>query len=137
MNILIIIVIMILVGGVNMITALLVLILERTQMIGVLTVLGSSQWSIRKVFLYNAAYLISIGLFWGNLIGLSLLYLQQASGIIGLDPNTYYVAEVPVDINFMSILMLNIGTLFFCMLMLLIPSYIITKIAPVKVLRFQ
>jgi lipoprotein-releasing system permease protein len=89
------------------------------------------------VFLYNAAYLISIGLFWGNLIGLSLLYLQQASGIIGLDPNTYYVAEVPVDINFMSILMLNIGTLFFCMLMLLIPSYIITKIAPVKVLRFQ
>lgn len=137
MNILIIIVIMILVGGVNMITALLVLILERTQMIGVLTVLGSSQWSIRKVFLYNAAYLISIGLFWGNLIGLSLLYLQQATGIIGLDPNTYYVAEVPVDINFMSILMLNIGTLFFCMLMLLIPSYIITKIAPVKVLRFQ
>ena len=137
MNILIIIVIMILVGGVNMITALLVLILERTQMIGVLTVLGSSQWSIRKVFLYNAAYLISIGLFWGNLIGLSLLYLQQATGIIGLDPNTYYVAEVPVDINFMSILMLNIGTLFFCMLMLLIPSYIITKIAPVKMLRFQ
>ena len=137
MNILIIIIIMILVGGVNMITALLVLILERTQMIGVLTVLGSSQWSIRKVFLYNAAYLISIGLFWGNLIGLSLLYLQQATGIIGLDPNTYYVSEVPVYISFMSIILLNIGTLFFCMLMLLIPSYIITKIAPIKVLRFQ
>ena len=137
MNILIIIVIMILVGGVNMITALLVLILERTQMIGVLTVLGSSQWSIQKVFLYNAAYLILIGLFWGNLIGLSLLYLQQTTGIIGLDPSTYYVSEVPVDINFMSIIVLNVGTLFFCMLMLLIPSYIITKIAPIKVLRFQ
>lgn len=137
MNILIIIVIMILVGGVNMITALLVLILERTQMIGVLTVLGSSQWSIRKIFLYNAAYLITIGLFWGNLIGLSLLFIQQQTGIVGLDPSTYYVQQVPVYIDFMSILLLNIGTLFFCTLMLLIPSFIITKIAPVQVLRFQ
>ena len=137
MNILIIIVIMILVGGVNMITALLVLILERTQMIGVLTVLGSSQWSIRKIFLYNAAYLICLGLFWGNVIGLSLLFVQQQTGWIALDPSTYYVTQVPVHIDGLSIIWLNLGTLFFCMLMLLIPSYVITRIAPVQVLRFQ
>ncbi|XCF07030.1 FtsX-like permease family protein [Tamlana crocina] len=129
--------IMILVAGINMITALLVLILERTQMIGILKALGSSNWSIRKLFLFNASYLILLGLFWGNLIGLGLLFAQKYFKLFPLDPSVYYVSEVSVYINFGYILALNIGTLLLCLLMLLVPSYIITKISPVKAIRFQ
>jgi len=136
-NIAIIIGIMILVGGINMITALLVLILERTPMIGTLKALGAANLSIRRVFLYNAAYLIGIGLFWGNLIGLTLLWLQQKFGFIELDPATYYVDKAPVFISVYHILLLNVGTLLLCLLMLLIPSYIITRISPVKAMRFE
>lgn len=135
-NIWFIIGIMILVAGINMITALLVLILERIPMIGVLKALGSSNWSIRKVFLYNAAYLILQGLFWGNLIGLAILFAQQYFGFITLDPENYYVSEVPVYINVFSMLLLNVGTLVLCFAMLIIPSVIITKIQPSKSIRF-
>ncbi|WP_224483407.1 ABC transporter permease [Robertkochia aurantiaca] len=136
-NIAIIIGIMIIVGGINMITALLVLILERTQMIGILKALGTSNWSIRKVFLYNAAYLIGIGLLWGNLIGLGVLFAQKFFGFIPLDPETYYVSTAPVHINLTHILLLNAGTLLLCLLMLLIPSYIITRISPARSIRFE
>jgi len=136
-NIIVIIGIMILIAGINMITALLVLILERTQMIGILKALGSSNWSIRKVFLYNAAYLVAIGLFWGNLIGISLLLIQKYTGIIQLNPESYYVSEVPVYIGIEYILILNIGTLILCLIMLLIPSYIVSKISPVKAIKFD
>lgn len=129
--------IMILVAGINMITALLVLILERTQMIGVLKALGSNNWSIRKLFLYNAGYLILLGLFWGNLIGLGLLLAQKYFKLFPLDPSVYYVTEAPVYISFGYIFALNIGTLILCLLMLLVPSYIITKISPVKAIRFE
>jgi lipoprotein-releasing system permease protein len=129
--------IMILVAGINMITALLVLILERTRMIGVLKTLGSSNWSIRKIFLYNAAYLILLGLFWGNLLGLGLLYAQKYFKLFPLDPSVYYVTEAPVYISLGYIMALNIGTLLLCLLMLLLPSYIITKISPVKAIRFD
>jgi len=136
-NITVIIAIMILIAGINMITALLVLILERTQMIGILKALGSANWHIRKVFLYNAAYLILKGLFWGNLIGLSLLFLQYKFKFISLNPETYYVNAVPVYINISQILILNVGTLILCVLMLLIPSVIVTKISPVKAIKFD
>jgi len=136
-NIYIIIAIMILVAGINMITALLVLILERTQMIGILKALGGSNASIRKVFLYNAAYLILKGLFWGNLIGLSILLIQKYTGIITLDSETYYVNEVPIYIDFSYILLLNIGTLLLCLIMLFVPSVIISKIDPVKSIKFE
>ncbi|WP_136481807.1 ABC transporter permease [Cognatitamlana onchidii] len=129
--------IMILIAGINMITALLVLILERTQMIGILKALGSSNWSIRKLFIYNAGYLIILGLFWGNLIGLGLLFAQKYFKLFPLDPSVYYVTEAPVFISFGYILALNLGTLVLCLLMLLVPSYIITKISPVKAIRFQ
>lgn len=129
--------IMILVAGINMITALLVLILERTQMIGILKALGSNNWSIRKLFLYNAGYLILLGLAWGNLLGLGLLFAQKYFKLFPLDPSVYYVTEAPVYINFAYILGLNIGTLVLCLLMLLVPSYIITKISPVKAIRFE
>ena len=129
--------IMILVAGINMITALLVLILERTQMIGVLKALGSNNWSIRKLFLYNASYLVLLGLFWGNVIGLGLLFAQKYFKLFPLDPSVYYVTEVPVYINLSYIVTLNIGTFILCLIMLLIPSYVITKISPVKAMRFE
>ncbi|MGV8945731.1 MAG: ABC transporter permease [Lutibacter sp.] len=136
-NMYLIIAIMILVAGINMITALLVLILERTQMVGILKALGSSNLSIRKVFLYNAAYLILKGLFWGNLIGLSLLFAQKFTGILTLNPATYYVNAVPVYINFEYIALLNIGTLLLCLAMLIVPSIIISKISPAKSIKFE
>lgn len=135
-NIWFIIAIMILVAGINMITALLVLILERVPMIGILKALGSSNWSIRKVFLYNATYLILKGLFWGNLIGLSLLFIQYYFEIITLDPKNYYVSVVPVHIDVFSMILLNLGTLILCFAMLIIPSLIITKIQPSKSIKF-
>jgi lipoprotein-releasing system permease protein len=136
-NIYAIIGIMILVAGINMITALLVLILERTQMIGVLKALGSNNWSIRKLFLYNASYLIVLGLFWGNLIGLGLLFAQKYFKLFPLDPSVYYVTEAPVYISATYIIALNIGTFILCLIMLLVPSYVITKISPVKAMRFE
>ncbi len=136
-NIVVIITIMILVAGINMITALLVLILERTQMIGILKALGNTNWSIRKIFLYNAAYLIGKGLFWGNLIGISLLLAQKYFGIIKLNPETYYVNQAPVYLDINHILLLNLGTLILCLIMLLIPSYIVSKISPVKAIKFN
>lgn len=136
-NVWFIIAIMIVIAGINMITALLVLILERVQMIGILKVLGSYNTSIRKVFLYNATYLIVKGLFWGNVIGLSIIGIQHFFKIITLNPETYYVTTMPVYISFSAIVLLNLGTLILCFLMLIIPSYIITKITPSKSIRFS
>jgi lipoprotein-releasing system permease protein len=136
-NILVILAVMILVATINMVVALLVLILERSQMIGILKALGASNWSVRKIFLYNALYLIGKGLFWGNLIGISLLLLQQHFGIVQLNPENYYVDQAPVYLNWGYILLLNLLTVTVCFLVLLIPSYIITKISPVKAIRFD
>jgi lipoprotein-releasing system permease protein len=136
-NVWFIIAIMILVSSINMITALLVLILERVQMVGVLKALGSTNWGIRKIFLYNASYLILKGLFWGNVIGLTLLFLQKYFEIISLDPASYHVSTVPVEIDFLSIVVLNICTLILCFVMMIIPSYIITKINPSKSIQFS
>lgn len=137
-NIALIIGIMIIVGGINMITALLVLILERTPMIGVLKALGASSWSIRKVFLYNAAYLIGIGLFWGNLLGLGLIWIQDKYRIFKFpNPQEYYIDYIPVHISAMHVTVLNLGVFLLCAAMLLIPSYIINKISPVKAIKFE
>jgi len=136
-NIYAIICIMIFIAGINMITALLVLILERSQMIGILKALGGNNWSIRKIFLYNAIYLILIGLFFGNLIGLSLLLIQKYFNIIPLSPDEYHVTSVPVYFNALYIIILNLATFILCLFMLIIPSFIITKISPVKAIRFE
>lgn len=136
-NIIIILSVMILVATINMVVALLVLILERTQMIGMLKALGANNWSVRKVFLYNALYLIVKGLFWGNLIGISLLLIQQYFGVITLNPENYYVNQAPVYLNWGYIVLLNLLTITICFLVLLIPSYIITKISPVKAIRYD
>jgi lipoprotein-releasing system permease protein len=136
-NILTILIIMIVVATINMVVALLVLILERTQMIGILKALGANNWSVRKIFLYNAFYLIVRGLFWGNLIGIGLILIQQYFGIVKLNPENYYVSVAPVNLNLLYLLGLNLGTILICLLVLLIPSYIITKISPVKAIRFD
>ncbi|MEN8789017.1 MAG: FtsX-like permease family protein [Flavobacteriaceae bacterium] len=137
-NIALIIGIMIIVGGINMITALLVLILERTPMIGVLKALGASSWSIRKVFIYNAAYLIGIGLFWGNLLGIGIIWIQDTYRIFKFpNPQEYYMEYIPINIDVLHILLLNLGVFLLCSSMLLIPSYIINRISPVKAIKFE
>jgi lipoprotein-releasing system permease protein len=136
-NIVVILIVMILVATINMVVALLVLILERTQMIGILKAIGASNWTIRKMFLYNASYLIFRGLFWGNLIGVAILLIQKYFGIVELNPENYYVNQAPVYINVVYIILLNVLTVGVCFLVLLIPSYIITKITPVKAIRFD
>jgi len=136
-NILVILIIMIAVATINMVVALLVLILERTQLIGMLKALGANNLSVRKIFLYNAAYLISRGLLWGNGIAILLLVIQKKFQIIKLNPESYYVSSVPIDINFFYIFLLNLGTILICLFILLIPSYLITKITPIKALNFN
>lgn len=136
-NVLLIIIIMILVGGINMITALLVTVLEKTSIIGVLKTLGSSNKSMRTVFLINGAYLISLGLVIGNFIALGLIFIQNYTGFIKLDPDTYYVSELPFDFNLMTLLILNISVLLFCFLMLIIPSFIISKISPSESIKIK
>jgi lipoprotein-releasing system permease protein len=137
MNAIIVITLMVLVAGINMISALLILILERTNMIGILKALGARNKSIQKIFLINAAYLIGKGLFWGNIIGLSIAFFQYQFGVFKLDQATYYVSVIPIEISWFQILLLNIGTLICCLLMLIIPSFIVSKISPVKAIRFS
>ncbi len=128
---------MILVSIINMTTSLMILILERTNMIGILKALGVQDWSIRKIFLYNAAYIVGYGLFWGNLIGIVLCLLQIQFGIISLPEDLYYISVAPVELNFFTILMLNVGTLVITLLVLIIPSWLVTRIDPVKAIRFS
>lgn len=136
-NIALIVVIMVIIAGINMITALLVLILEQTQLVGILKALGAQNTSIRKIFLYNATYLILKGLFWGNLIGIGLLMIQKYAKVISLNPDTYYVTHAPVYIDWTYLLGINLGTVLICLFMLVLPSYIITKISPVKAIKFD
>jgi len=136
-NIVVILGVMILVATINMVVALLVLILERTQMIGILKAMGANNWTVRKIFLYNAFYLIIRGLFWGNLIGIAILLIQQQFGVVQLNPENYYVNQAPVYLNWGYIALLNLLTITICFIVLLIPSYIITKISPVKAIRFD
>lgn len=136
-NVLLIIIIMILVGGINMITALLVTVLEKTQIVGILKTLGSSNKSIKTIFLINGVYLISIGLVIGNFIAIGLIQLQNYTGLIKLDPNTYYVTELPFDFDLISIIILNISVLFFCFLMLIVPSFVISKISPSESIKIK
>ena len=137
MNVVIIITLMLLVAGFNMISGLLILILEKTNMIGIFKALGSENATIRKVFLYQAAYLIAKGLFWGNIIGIGLAYIQLSTGLITLDPTSYYIKTVPVNLELSHILLLNAGTMAAIILMLLVPSQLISRITPVKAIKYD
>jgi len=136
-NIYIIIAVILIVGIINMITALLVLILDRTRMIGILKSIGASNWLVRKIFLYNAMSLILQGLVIGNVIGLALLGIQYFFSPLVLDPSTYYVTEMPVYLSLGHLVLLNVGTFVICLLVLIIPSFIVSKISPVKAMRFE
>ena len=136
-NVIIILVLMILVSTINMGSGLLVLIITKTSFIGLLKSFGAANWTIRKIFLYQAGFIIFKGMIWGNLLGLGFCYLQQHFNLIPLNPEVYYLSAVPIEINFIHILLLNIGTLALCTAFLVIPSYIITKITPVKAIQFD
>lgn len=136
-NVIIIVSLMLIISIINMGSALLVLILENTNMIGLLKSMGATNWSIRKVFMYNATYLILKGLIWGNIIGISLCLLQYYTGIISLNPEIYYLDKAPVDLDIMNILLINLVTIVICVISLMLPSYIVTKIRPIKSIKFN
>jgi lipoprotein-releasing system permease protein len=137
MNEMIIIVLMALVALINMITALLILILERTEMIGILKSFGANHWAIRKIFLYHAAWIVGVGLFFGNLFGITVCFLQEKFKIIKLPEADYYLSYAPVELHFPTILMLNVLTLLIVLLFLIIPTYLITRISPVQAIRLK
>ncbi|MBL7921343.1 MAG: ABC transporter permease [Bacteroidia bacterium] len=136
-NGIIIIVLMVIVATINMITALLILILERTNMVGLVKALGMSNTNVRKIFLMISLKLVGKGLLWGNVFGIAACLLQQYFKIVKLDSSIYYVEYVAVDINWLYFLGLNIGTFVVCFLMLLLPTLIITKLTPIKTLKFD
>ena len=136
-NVVIILILMTLVAGFTIISGLLILILERTNMIGILKALGADNWSIRKIFLYHSYFLVGKGMIIGNIVGISICFIQDHFGIISLDPNVYYVDTVPIYLTIPSILLINVWTLAAAVLMLTGPSYIITKISPAKSIKFE
>lgn len=136
-NVFVIIILMLLVAGINIISALLIMVIERTNMIGILKSIGANNLSVRKIFLYSATYLVGVGLFWGNLIGISFCILQSKFEFLKLDQDAYYIDHVSIEISGLDIIGLNIGTLVISVIMLLIPSLIISKISPAKAIKFD
>jgi lipoprotein-releasing system permease protein len=137
MNVWIILTLMVLVAGFNMVSSLLVIILERTQMIGILKAVGARNWSIRKVFLYFSVMLILKALLWGNILGVGICLLQHYTHFFKLDPSSYYLEYVPINLSLIHLLFLNVGTVVVTTLMLVLPSYFITKVSPEKIIRFE
>lgn len=137
MNVWVILGLMILVAGFNMVSSLLVIILERTQMIGILKAMGARNWSIRKVFLYFSVMLILKALVLGNVLGIGICLIQKYTHVLTLDPASYYLEYVPVNLTVWHVVLLNVGTIVITILMLLLPSYFITKVSPEKTIRFE
>lgn len=136
-NIVVILVLILAVAGLNMISGLLILILERTNMIGVLKAMGSNNVSVRRIFIYLSVYIIGKGLVWGNAIGVLVCLLQGRFGFFSLDPNNYYLDTVPIFLNPLHLLILNLGAVVVTSLMLVAPSYLVARITPVKAIRFN
>jgi lipoprotein-releasing system permease protein len=136
-NVYVIIALMILVSVINIASALLILILERTNAIGILKAMGSDSFQIRKIFLFQAGYIIIKGLFWGNLIGISLIFLQSKTHYIKLDQDNYFLSYVPVNLHIDHLLILNVGVLVISLSLMILPSWYISKIRPVKAIRFN
>ena len=137
LNVWVILALMIAVAGVTMISGLLIIILERTVMIGILKALGARNKTIRHTFMWFAAFIIGKGLLVGNLIGLGLITLQQFTGLVKLNPQTYYVSTVPVEYNIPLFIILNIATLLISLFVLIAPSYLISHIHPAKSMRYE
>ncbi len=130
-------VLMVIVAVINMISALLIMILERTTMIGLFKAMGAGNWNIQKVFLYNAAYIIGLGLILGNTLGIGLSVFQYHTHFFKLDPASYYMDFVPIQLEWVDVILLNIGTMIICLLVLIIPSMLVSRISPVKAIRFK
>lgn len=137
LNVWIILIIMMAVAAVTMISGLLIIILERTQMIGLMKALGARNPMVRHTFMWLAAFIIGRGLLWGNMIALALVALQYFTGIVKLDPATYYVSSVPVEVNVLFVVLLNIGTLLISLLVLIGPSFLISHIHPAKTMTYE
>lgn len=137
LNVWIILIIMMAVAAVTMISGLLIIILERTQMIGLLKALGARNAMVRHTFMWFAAFIIGRGLLWGNIIALGLVALQYFTGIVKLDPATYYVSSVPVEVNVLFVVLLNIGTLLISLFVLIGPSFLISHIHPAKTMTYE
>ena len=137
LNVWIILALMVSVAGVTMISGLLIIILERTQMIGIMKAMGTKNAQIRHIFLWFATFIIGKGLLWGNLVGFGLVFLQKYTGLVTLDPKTYYVSTVPVELNVLLILALNLATLLICVFVLIAPSYLISHIHPAKTMHYE
>ena len=137
LNVWIILIIMMAVAAVTMISGLLIIILERTQMIGLMKALGARNPMVRHTFMWFAAFIIGRGLLWGNMIALALVALQYFTGIVKLDPATYYVSSVPVEVNVLFVVLLNIGTLLISLLVLIGPSFLISHIHPAKTMTYE
>jgi lipoprotein-releasing system permease protein len=136
-NVLIILILIVLVSSTTIISTLLILILERTTMIGILKALGMRNKGIRSVFLYNAIYIVGWGMFWGNLLAFTLCILQKQFSLVTLSEETYYVSVIPINLDAWNILLINAGTLLICYLIFIIPSLVISRVAPVKAIRFS
>ena len=127
---------MLLVCILNMMTTLLILILEKTKMIGLLKALGAKNWSIRKIFIMHGTRILGVGLLWGNLVGLGLAFVQKQFGIVKLNEADYYLSKVPIEFDPLFILGINAGTVLVVSFCLLLPTAIISKVDPIKALRF-
>lgn len=136
-NVIIIITLMIIIGIINMGSALLVMIIARTNFIGILKAMGAKNWSIRKIFILQASHLILRGMLYGNVIGITLCFLQSRFGLIKLDPTVYYLSQVPIELTIKHWLLLNLVTFIVCASALLIPSIIISRIRPIKSIKFD
>ena len=137
MNVVVIIILMLLVAGFNIVSGLIIMILDGVQLVGTLKALGADNRFVRRIFIYQAALLISKGILWGNILGLGLAAIQYFTHLIPLDATTYYVSYVPIDFAWGWIIALNILTIIISLLILLIPSLIVTKISPAKVMHFE
>ena len=136
-NVWIILALMVCVAGFTMISGLLIIILERTNMIGVMKALGAKNKTIRHIFLWFAVFIIGRGLLWGNILGIGIVLIQRYTGLIKLDPATYYVSTVPVEINIPLIILINVATLLISVFVLIAPSYLISHIHPAKSMRYE
>lgn len=136
-NVYVILVLIVLVASFNMISGLLILILERTNMIGIMKAIGAEDWNLRKVFIYLSGFIIGRGLLWGNAIGIALCLLQKYTHLFKLDPANYYLSTVPIHLNPLHLILLNAGVLVVTMSMMLGPTYLVSRILPVKAIRFN
>jgi lipoprotein-releasing system permease protein len=136
-NVMVIIILMLIVAGINMISGLLIIILDRTNMIGILKALGTNNRSIRRIFMYQSSYLILKGVFWGNILGIGFCLVQKYFSLISLDPASYYLTTVPINLNLLNIFLLNAGTVIAILTFLILPSMLISRISPAESIRFK